>query len=320
MNDPHGNYTTNTNTCANCHRTHDSKGGSKLEQPSFEYSTYNYCMACHDGTVAATPENMHQNNHFPAYENTSVKKTATDCSVCHNPHLTWSEENPNLLDDHFVVENHPAVDGVAADMFDSDKLLCETCHSSDSRRVRGYVPKSENDPIVVRYKILHYRKSTATGIGDDYALCLRCHDGSKANVTNINDFYKDSNSKHRIAAADGSALNVSTSESGHIPCAECHGTHGSKNIKILNDKLGHEDRRAFTASTGEWDATKERDLCIKCHNGSTALYGVTGKALDQSITGHEAENLNACSSCHGTGTTPEEKALSAAHAPKTGTP
>ncbi|WP_318507312.1 Ig-like domain-containing protein [Bacillus sp. T3] len=316
LNDPHGNVSTNSNTCGNCHRTHDSKGGTKLEQPSFEYDTYNYCMACHDGTVAATPENMNKNDHFPAYDDPSVKKTATDCSACHNQHLNWSAENPNLLDDHFVVENHPAVEGVSPEMYDSDKQLCESCHESDTRRVKDYVPKDSSDPIVVRYKVLHYRKSTATGNSGDFALCFRCHDGSKNNVTNIKNFYTDSNSKHRISAADGSSLNINTPDSGHIPCAECHGTHGAKNIKSLKDKIGHEDRRAFTALTGEWDAFKERDFCIKCHNSSTGIYGVTGKGLDTSRDGHKGTDTAACSSCHGTGDTPEQKALSAAHAPK----
>lgn len=320
LSDPHGNYKTNTNTCNNCHSTHVSQIGPKLEQSSFEYSTYNYCMACHDGTVAAPPENMNQNGHFPEYN--SAKKMATDCSTCHNPHLAWRAENPNLLDNHYVVENHPNVEGVPSDMFDSDKLLCESCHAENVGIVKDYVPKDANDPIRVLNKVLHYRKSTATGISDDYALCFRCHDGSKENIPNIKTYFENTNSKHRITAIDGGQLvaDGSVPNNGHIPCAECHNTHGSENKKILNEKIGHEDRRAFSLTIdapGEWDATKERSFCIKCHNGSTAIYGVTGKAL-QTRSGHDPviDQDKACSSCHGTGATPEEKALSAAHAPK----
>lgn len=330
LNDPHGNLSNNTNTCINCHSTHESSE-SKLGQASFDYSTYNYCMACHDGTVAALPENMSQNGHFPAYNDTAVKKMATDCSTCHNPHLTWRAENPSLLDDHYIVENHPAVEGMTADMFDSDKVLCESCHEDNSGIVKEYVPKSPEDPIKVTYKVLHYRKETATGVSDDYALCFRCHDGSRENIANIKMYYENSNSKHRLTAQDGGKLVSSPGgNDGHIPCAECHGSHGSDNIKILNNKIGHEDRRGYSAPSdvpGEWDAGKERAFCIKCHNGSTSIYGVTSAKLEplpNNATGHGSTDTEACSMCHGvdetnkTTATAKEKSLRATHAPSPG--
>jgi predicted CXXCH cytochrome family protein len=327
LDDPHGTFATNTNTCNTCHSTHVASN-PKLEKAGFEYTTYNYCMACHDGTVAALPENMSQNGHFPQYNDTSVKKMATDCSTCHNPHLRWRAENPNLLDDHYIVENHPAIEGYSDDMFDSDKVLCETCHEHDSGIVKAYVTKDDNDPIKVSYKVLHYQKATATGITDDYALCFRCHNGNKPGIANIKSLYEDTGSKHRITAIDGGGLTKTTipladgtiPNDGHIPCAECHGTHGSDNSYIINNKIGHLDRRGFTVpanSPDDWTPSKEREFCIKCHNGSTAIYGVTGKDL-LPRAGHDSvvDKDTPCSSCHGTGTTPEEKALSAAHAPK----
>lgn len=321
LNDPHGNLTNNTNTCSNCHNTHASSG-PKLEDTSFEYSTYNYCMACHDGTVAALPENMSKNGHFPEYGNQSVQKMATDCSTCHNAHLSWNAENPNLLDDHYVVENHPMVEGMTPDMFDTDKILCESCHEDDSGIVKKYVPKSPTDPVKVTYKVLHYRKATATGVSDDYALCFRCHDGTRGNITNIKQYYEDAGSKHRITAqASGSLVNTPTANDGHIPCAECHGTHGSTNTNIINSKIGHEDRRGFSTPAGVWDASTERTFCIKCHNGSTAIYGVTGKLLQTRLGHDEEKDKNTpCSSCHGGTGTAQEKAIRASHAPTTGTP
>jgi cytochrome c553 len=48
-------------------------------------------------------------------------------------------------------------------------------------------------------------------------------------------------------------------------------------------------------------------------------YGVTGKALEITKSpGHNSTDLRACSECHGTGKTLEEKAMSAA--PTAGTP
>ncbi|MEH7126699.1 Ig-like domain-containing protein [Neobacillus drentensis] len=339
-NDPHGNYEMNTNTCATCHSTHNASG-AKLEQYNTNYSSYNYCMACHDGTGAAAPLNMHQNGHFSEYGKDGVQSSAGECASCHNPHLAWNEENPNLIKDHYVVDNHPAVEGVPADMFDSEKQLCETCHDTETNQIKNY--GSQNN-IVVTNKIFDYRKSTATGVPDDYALCLRCHDGTRkwkdSNgveqvISNIQQFFDtkidekmdltNSNlSQHRITAiSDGRLVKSSgtAANDGHIPCSECHDTHGSTNIKLLSNTLGLEDRRLFSSGSGDWDAAKERVFCSTCHNGSTAIYGVTGKALDPAKSaGHTSTDPRACSTCHGTGNTAEEKALSAAHAPMQGTP
>jgi hypothetical protein len=68
----------------------------------------------------------------------------------------------------------------------------------------------------------------------------------------------------------------------------------------------------FSEATGDWDAAKERSFCTKCHNGSTAIYGVTAR-FTIATPGHEASNLESCSKCHG-GTS--QSFLEAAHAPK----
>lgn len=424
MNDPHGDNGLNTNTCGNCHSTHlsnvrgiskqtSSTLGKNLEQPNFEYSTYNYCMACHDGTVAANPESIHQNGHYPQYgtENTSGEKySAGDCASCHNPHLTWSKENPNILKDRFVhlhnvaskkdtVENYP-YGNEPGEEIDSLNQPCEKCHDSDAQKVKdqyiyahdgstkgnnedypqvgriynslvesqscqschtnvaklvklvkGHDSKLENkdNPIAVNYKLINYRNSTATGIPDDYGICLRCHDGNKEwtdadnikhPISNISKYFdetldtlKNDNtnstlSRHRISSNVGTKLiktNANTtSNDGHIPCAECHDNHGSSNILLLKDKLGHEDRQSFSATSNDKNedgiltVSKERTFCIKCHNGSTAIYGIVGRELDVTVSDGHKVSTRACSECHGVGDTPQEKALSAAHSPQQG--
>lgn len=46
----HSNYSSNTDACASCHATHTAVGPSLLQWGS----TYEACMACHDGTVTTT--------------------------------------------------------------------------------------------------------------------------------------------------------------------------------------------------------------------------------------------------------------------------
>jgi predicted CXXCH cytochrome family protein len=312
--DPHGNYTTNVNTCINCHGTHTSNG-PKLEKAKIESTGSSYCMACHDGTVVAPmPENS-ISTHTHEYPLEPNSPTGS-CTSCHNPHLTWTKENPNILKSHFTYTHTDTVN--LPGTYDTLDVLCESCHG------RGTTVLKDKPGVV--YSVLHYRKSsTSTGIPDDFALCFRCHNGTtewtdsnnvKKTISNIKQYYDDSNSLHRFTAIDGSNLTAGETNDGHIPCAECHETHGSKNIKVIKGKLGHENRQTYTAETGTWDIAKERDFCVKCHNGSTAIYGITGKALNKDTVGHEDGNQSACSSCHGVGNTPEEKARSAAHAPK----
>lgn len=311
--DPHGNYTTNVNTCINCHGTHTSNGPN-LEKAKIESTGSSYCMACHDGTVVAPmPENSNS-THTHEYQLEPDSPTGS-CTSCHNPHLTWTKENPNILKSHFTYTHTDTVN--LPGTYDTLNVLCESCHG------RGTTILKDKPEVV--YSVLHYRKSaTTTGIPNDFALCFRCHDGTKEwtdtnnvkkPISNIKQFYENPNSLHRLTAVNGSKLSSSLTTNGHIPCAECHDTHGSKNIKVLKEKLGHENRQSFAAEAGEWDALKERDFCIKCHNGSTAVYGVKGKALNNTTIGHEDGNQSACSTCHGIGNTADEKARSAAHAP-----
>jgi predicted CXXCH cytochrome family protein len=311
--DPHGNYTTNVNTCINCHGTHTSNG-PKLEKAKIESTGSSYCMACHDGTVVAPmPENS-ISTHTHEYQLEPNSPTGS-CTSCHNPHLTWTKENPNIVKSHFTYTHTDTVN--LPGTYDTLDVLCESCHGRGTTILK--------DKPGVAYSVLHYRKSsTSTGIPEDFVLCFRCHDGTKEwtdsnnvkkPISNIKQFFVNPNSLHRLTAVDGSKLTANLTTDGHIPCAECHDTHGSKNIKVLKEKLGHENRQSFAAEAGEWDALKERDFCSKCHNGSTAIYGVTGEELDKTIIGHEDGSQSACSTCHGTGNTADEKARSAAHAP-----
>jgi hypothetical protein len=348
---PHEVYTNNTNICGNCHNTHAASNPNLLDQKknsetnNGDLTVDNYCMACHDGTVAPIAENSQSTHKHNADIDLEGKPNGSSCSTCHNPHTEWSQNNPNLIQGHITYTHDPTLpdpDKPTGEI-SSKAQLCESCHETDS------ADKIANP--LVEYRLFDYKKSNnAIGIYEDYQLCLRCHNSilkqknqQTADIAKYYDnltlekmkAYEEINkpslfvnrelspeeinfSRHIIKAQDGSTL------AGHIPCAECHDTHGSNNIKVLKAKLGHEDIQSFSAAEtdkttdGVLTATKEQEFCKKCHNGTTAIYGVTGKKYDELRTEHKDYPDKPCSYCHGRGETDTERALSAAHAPKIG--
>ncbi|MBY0146351.1 Ig-like domain-containing protein [Neobacillus niacini] len=376
---PHGSYTNNVDTCGNCHSTHNAQnanlltpktesetnlagGGSSPEAETYQskdLAADSFCMACHDGTVVAPlPENSKANHTHDAAIKIDGTPSGSSCGSCHNPHLDRSENNPNMAQDHITYTHQPSspVDpNKPTEEISSKEQLCESCHENDSAEKIAHED--------VEYTVFKYSKSsTATGIYEDYELCLRCHNEefkSKYNksadiASHYNNLteeimkqYEKMNgpssfanreisaaeknfSGHIIKAMDGSPL------AGHLPCAECHDTHGSNNLKQLKNSFGHENAQSFTA--GDTDSknvkvvtdnnkveefsiltdSKEREFCMACHNGTTAIYGVTGEKYDIERSEHKAYPTESCSYCHGRGESEGEKALSAAHAPKKG--
>lgn len=335
---PHGHYALNTNMCAACHSSHvgsnDSLEGGyyqvTFDDKLKEDQSQNYCMACHDGTLNAPAidkiNSKYQHNNPADYSQagTDTLNQTDSCTSCHNPHMSWSKENPNMLKDHYVYTHKDADKdkGVNPLKVDSLEVSCNNCHEDNT-----IYDQSKNPG---QYEVLSYNKSsTSVGQLSDYSLCLRCHNLEKNKLdpktVDIATYYSDTKSGHNFVLAanqstqaDGSTLN------GQIPCAECHDTHGSNNIMNLREQLGNvklSDADKFKTTGTSWTASNERQFCLKCHNNSTEIYGKTGtfnstNAAGNLITGHQIGDTQPCSSCHGTGSTAVEKALSAAHAPQ----
>ncbi|WP_180247406.1 cytochrome c3 family protein [Bacillus sp. AFS031507] len=212
--------------------------------------------------------------------------TEVACSSCHNPHTPGTKENPNSM------------------------------HSISAADNNGSHFQAYN------------KASTAKGNVDDFSLCMSCHNGKvetgdKKTISNIEQYYKNdtliSQSGHNIKATDdsGSPLN------GQLPCAECHETHGSENLKMLRTELGNikikDDSKKFISSGKDWNTWNEREFCLKCHNQSTKIYGKTAlfkekDELDQHIIGHRLieDKDESCSSCHGG---QSKSFIEAAHSP-----
>lgn len=353
---PHGHYQSNTNMCAACHSTHDPKSPSQIGvsyrttfkeelaagQPAGDPSE-NYCMACHDGTINAPiidkNDSKYRHNNPADYSEAGKDnlKQPESCTSCHNPHLNWSEGNPNLLKDHYVYthnEIHPE-QGLETPTVDSLDTACESCHE--------YIDFSKISEDKGKRETLAYKKSlTAKGtisnkITDptlktisDYSLCFRCHNPEKnvknTNIADIETHYLKQNSGHNFVLLadqqtqrDGSMLN------GPMPCAECHETHGSNNLFNLREILGNNPSLPaadhFKTVGTAWNEGNERNFCLNCHTNGTEIYGKKA-AIDKTIPGHQDNESRACSECHSDQTKSyknfREKSMSAAHAPLPG--
>ncbi|MDF2636969.1 MAG: cytochrome family protein [Pelosinus sp.] len=350
---PHTVYANNVNVCINCHSTHEASNPNLLDQKrnaddkQTKLTVDNYCMACHDGTVAPVPENSQATHKHTAAIDISGQPSGSSCASCHNPHLDWSSENPNLLQDHTIYTHASTikVDGQPVGTISNKEKLCEACHESDGAQTK----------TGVEYLVFQYKKTfSATGVRENYELCLRCHNAvveeKNDKVTDIDIYYEylpndiaendltaDEINLRKISASSGHVIKAldGTPLAGHLPCAECHDTHGSNNIKQLKEQLGHEqlgteNKQSFQAKTGGWDALKERSFCLTCHNGETGLYGITVKALPplpqdsdgKDQTGHNNTSQESCASCHTDSYNKDDRSFDAeafresAHAPK----
>lgn len=287
----HGDFSGVTNSCAYCHSTHNGKSPT-LEGGKYANLKNNLCMACHDGTNGTgtpIPDKYSDSKHTHAEG--KILDTET-CTSCHNPHEGWSKENPNRLKGASVTD----YSGTHFQTYSYKKVGSYSSNVSGSGQVKS----------------------------DDFSLCLRCHNGTNG-VSNIAQYYKDdaftdpSKSGHIITASvdSGSKLN------GRLPCSECHETHGSNNIMMLKENIGNlkpDDKDKYTTQFDTWTASDERAFCMKCHDGTKVIYGITGtfpaqKANGELINGHQNEDDQACSSCHGGD---KNLVIEAAHAPSPG--
>jgi hypothetical protein len=285
---PHGNYTHNVNTCINCHSPH-AADDPKISRPKSDQmqNIDNYCNACHDGTVAPVPRNWLAPHNHDFKESIDGTSGVSACAGCHNPHLTWTAANPNMLQDYYYYRHNDPTNPYIPNS--SEEKLCESCHPGEIKRD----PRTE----YVRYQDKKWH--TAAGVPADYGLCLRCHDG--ANAVNIAVYYSGP-SRHVVTALDRSPMN------GHLACGDCHETHGSQNINMLKSELGHNKTQQLPNLT-VWDTASERAFCTGCHNNWTEVYGITVR-FDSIIPGHESLSTTPCHQCHG------GSPIAAAHAPE----
>lgn len=207
------------------------------------------------------------------------------CSGCHDPHKSQTDPIPHLLRDKYSPQTKTGVPG--------DYQLCFDCHQNTAKTGTGFVQSS--------YDIFQfYNKSSNLGAGT-YG-------------TDKGHFIKSPTGTYTFA--DGTAVN----QDYELSCTDCHDKHGSKNKKMLKEKLG-DNPNVITltdASTSDLTVAEERSFCQGCHNGTTHLYNSTNINTilwnPQANSGH-TDTTKKCTLCHGGSGTSAQQAMHGAHAP-----
>ncbi|KKK38805.1 hypothetical protein WQ57_07460 [Mesobacillus campisalis] len=242
----HGNFSNNTNSCANCHSTHNGNDPKLLGGKYGADTAKNLCMACHDGTGGAPmPDHADASNQHFAYS--GGLEATYSCTTCHNPHTGWDKDNPNKLTNHpaTAYKKQGTATGIAADFSlclqchngskaaDISKyykesalleesghniaaedgtplngqLACADCHETHgSNNLKMLKENLGNAPVADKNKY----KTTGTGwtIQNEQSFCLKCHDGG----TEL----------YGKKAAYNKELKEHQDESAS--CSSCHGT------------------------------------------------------------------------------------------------
>jgi predicted CXXCH cytochrome family protein len=238
----HGNFSNNTNSCANCHSTHNGNDPKLLGGKYGADTAKNLCMACHDGTGAA-PMPDHANAANQHFNYNGDLKATYSCTTCHNPHTGWEADNPNKLKNHpaMAYKKQGTATGIAADF-----SLCLQCHNgSKAVDINKYYKES-----ALRAESGHNIMAEDGSPLKGQLACADCHEthGSenlkmlKDNLGNAPLAEKD---KHKTTGTEWTTQNERTF------CLKCHNgdteLYGKKTI-YNEEHTGHQDKSASCSS------------------------------------------------------------------------
>ncbi|WP_040204194.1 cytochrome c3 family protein [Neobacillus jeddahensis] len=217
----HGNFQNNTNSCANCHSTHQADGANLLK---FTETEADLCLTCHDGTLgfynvlgkgsgAGTFNTTHESASMHnvgtveigsapgALDNKSTEEL--QCSSCHNPHGTTNDRLLNNTVAGVTVSTTP----IKLDLTE-DPAYAAINNASD---MSGLKITTSKGPLGNEDKV-------------NYAnFCAACHDTY------------DTGSGTKTALGHYSHTTNSSSQGRN--CASCHYAHGT-DITLLKDVAG----------------------------------------------------------------------------------
>lgn len=249
----HGDFQNNTNSCANCHSTHNGQD-SALLMKSGEYAL---CMSCHDGTLGfynvseASEAGIFDDSKDPSMSasmhhvdsdlavgsapgaNVNQSTATFECSGCHNPH---GSSNDRILNEKVNGNQYGwTYDVTVVGYTETIKKVAQIPLGTKSIDF-NLTPDPEFSAINSgSYGFKIYKsagvKSTDNNSKLNYsAFCAGCHD----------DYLKNrENGPRELKSKDGHDLYTHTTSSTKQgrSCVACHYPHGT-DITTLQDTAG----------------------------------------------------------------------------------
>ena len=271
----HGNFQNNTNSCANCHSTHQGDTATLLK---FQDAEYDMCLSCHDGTMgfynvlgtgagAGTFNDTHESSSMHnvksgitlgaapgATHDSTVELT---CSSCHNPH---GSVNDRLLKESVTASGKLA--GLYAGLPKGTKSI-----NLDLKPDPNYAKINEMT-TTSGLKITTSAGPVGNTDKQNYSkFCSTCHDDYLASSGNQSSF-------------SGHYSHTTNSASAGRNCASCHYAHGT-DVNLMKDTLGETVQDKVKAG---WDIETAKEYMMDVSAGGSALKKYT--------------NMAVCWSCH----------------------
>ncbi|MEH7179455.1 hypothetical protein [Neobacillus vireti] len=264
--DIHGNYTNNTNACAYCHSTHTGKTAT-LEGGEFGASEDNFCMVCHDGTNGSPMPDKYNSTNKHNQHTDAVSKKSESCTSCHNPHASWTAENPARLQSdqkpgasHFQTFTYKKA-GTATGTIE-DFTLCFSCHDgSKAPNIKQYY---ESGTLLAEsgHNITAVDGSSLNG----QLACADCHETHGSNNMML---LREELGNVKVADADkykttGTAWDAANERQFCLKChnntTEVYGKTGKLKDKNTSGEpiLGHQ--------------SADIQSCSACHGGAKKSY------------------------------------------------
>jgi predicted CXXCH cytochrome family protein len=218
----HGNFQNNTNSCGNCHSTHNGDSATLLK---FEETESDLCMSCHDGTLgfynvkgqgagAGTFNESHESASMHNVGEVAIAaapgaldaKSSTEelqCSSCHNPHGSTNDRLLKMTVAGVTYSTTPIKLALTEDPAYAE--INKSSTNSGLKITKSIGPKENADKVT-------------------YAnFCSTCHDTY------------DTGSGKQTALGHYSHTTNSSSQGRN--CASCHYAHGT-DITLLKDAAG----------------------------------------------------------------------------------
>ncbi len=316
---PHGEYISNTGTCAACHLTHT---GAEVDLIARQTES-DACFFCHDGTqaqsnikLAFTGTPTTTNTHFHPVKDTPAALAgsytgALKCSNCHNPHgdkdPSTGKMYPQLL----------ASKDASGNKVSSGPAFCLTCHGSTDRGwTTTYYANTAGDHT--NSAAAHYdtTKGSLLPTSGTKVTCVQCHDRHASPYLSLLDSIDNetvcftchntgansmSNRNIQQEFSQASKHDLSTNPDGtpkYLSCTNCHGPHTAAAAKLSagggNSDLANPDNTKqdwIQAKPSETYQQRITEYCLSCHDGSPPQQALSASAVVPRTVTFPARNV-----------------------------